>query len=59
VRAAGVHKARRGGAEHELDHLSALSAHLKTATLFVHGEDDTQLEATAEVGDARLSSDAR
>ncbi len=47
------------GAEHELEQLAALAAHLQTPALLVDGEHGAELEATAEVRDARGSADAR
>jgi hypothetical protein len=48
----------RGGAEHELEHLPSLAAHLQPSTVFVHCKHGAPLEAAAEVRDARLVSDA-
>ena len=56
--APGGDEPRRGGAEHELEHLPSLAAYLHPAALLVHGEHRAPLEAAAEVRDARLSTDA-
>jgi hypothetical protein len=56
--APGGDEPRRGGAEHELEHLPALAAHLQPPALFVYGQHDTSLEAAAEMGDPCLSADA-
>ena len=47
------------GAEHELDRLSPLAAHLQAPSFFMDGDDRTLLEAAAEVGDARAGAQAR
>jgi hypothetical protein len=49
---------RRGGAEHELEHLPTLAPHLKAPSLLVHREHRAPLEAAAEVQDARLGTDS-
>jgi hypothetical protein len=56
VRAPGGDEPRRGGAEHELEHLSSLAADLQPAPALVHRQHDSALEATAEVSDARLAA---
>jgi hypothetical protein len=57
VGAPGEDEPGRGRAEHELEHLAPLPAHLKAPALLVHGH-RAGLEATAEVGDARRVADA-
>ena len=51
-------EARGGGAEHELEHLACLAAHLQAPALLVHGEHGTGLNAAAEVRDAHPGADA-
>jgi hypothetical protein len=58
VGAFGGDEPRRGGAEHELEHLPGLPAHLQPPSLLVHGEHSAPLEAPAEVRDARRGTDA-
>jgi hypothetical protein len=56
--APGGHEPRRGGIEHELEHLPSLRAYLHPAALLVYRQHCALLEAAAEVRDARLSTDA-
>jgi hypothetical protein len=59
VCAPGGDEPRRRGIEHELQHLSSLAAHLQPAPVLVHRQHNSPLEATAEVGDARLRANTR
>ncbi len=53
-----MHEPRRGGTEHELEHLSPLAAHLQAPAVLVHREHGAQLEAATEVRDSRPRADA-
>jgi hypothetical protein len=52
-------EAGRGGAEHELEDLAVLAAHLKAPPLLVNREHRPGLEATAEMGDPGGCAGAR
>ncbi len=54
--APGEHEAGRRGVEHELEHLAGLALHLQPPSLLMHREHRASLEASAEVGDARLGA---
>ncbi len=56
--APGEEEPRGRRAEHELQHLVPITAHLKAPPLLVHGEHRGGLEAPAEVGDASPVADA-
>jgi hypothetical protein len=47
-----------GGAEHELQQLPALAAHLQAPTVVADGQHNRPFEATAEVGDPGRRTDA-
>lgn len=57
--AGGRDEARRGGAEHELEQLPVLAAHLKAAALVEHREHHAGFGAAAEVNDAGGRADVR
>ncbi len=53
------HEPRGGGAEHELEQLPSLAAHLQAPALLVDREHRAQLEAPSEVREARTGAYAR
>jgi hypothetical protein len=57
MRATGGDESGRRGAEHELEHLSALPSHLQPPAVFVNRDHGAKLEAAAEMRDARVSAD--
>jgi hypothetical protein len=59
VRAVGVHEARSGGAEHEVEQLAAGAAHSYAPPVVVDGDDNGGLGGAAEVGDSRVRAYAR
>ena len=58
MRTPGEEEASSRRAEHELEHLAPLPAHLKAPPLLEHGQHRGGLEAPAEVGDASPVADA-
>jgi len=56
--AGGRHEPGGGGAEHELEQLAPLAAHLQAPAVLVHRRHRAPFEAAAEVRDARLGTNA-